>query len=76
VQKSFNIQELLQCKFKCHETKPMHFLLESFPKKARMRSKASRFGGFHWYKTKQNKTNKLACFIDTLSFLGGQKHYG
>jgi len=44
----------------------MHFLFEIFPKKARMRFEASRFGGFHWYKTKQNKTNKLACFIDTL----------
>jgi hypothetical protein len=24
MKKSFNIQELLHCKSKCHETKPMH----------------------------------------------------
>jgi len=34
-------------------------LLESFPKRPRMRSEASWFGGSHKY-----KTNKLPCFID------------
>ncbi len=46
-------------------------LLESFPKRPRTRSEASQFGGSHKYK--QNKTNKLPCFIDrswSLSFIG------
>ncbi len=34
-------------------------LIESFPKTPRTRSKASRFGGSHNYKTKQNKTNYI-----------------
>jgi hypothetical protein len=36
VKESFNIQELLHHKSKCHETKPMHpLLLESFPKETK-----------------------------------------
>jgi hypothetical protein len=68
MKKSFNIQELLQCKSKCHETKPMHppFLLErAFQRDQEWDlKKASSFGGSHWYKQKQNKTNKLPSFID------------
>jgi len=64
VKKSFNIQELLHHKSKCHETKPMHpsLLHERFPKRPRTQSEASQFGGSHKYK--QNKTNKLPSFID------------
>ncbi len=39
-------------------------LLQSFPKRPRMWSEASQFGGSHQYITKQNKTNKLPCSID------------
>jgi hypothetical protein len=59
VKKSFNIQELLHSKSKRHETKADAPLLQSFPKRARTRSEASQFSGFHKY-----KTNKLPCFID------------
>jgi len=44
------------------EPKPMHPLpLESFPKRTRTRSEASRFGGSHKYKQNKTKqTNYLA----------------
>jgi hypothetical protein len=59
VKKSFNIQELLHCKYKCHGTKPMHTSSsKSFPKRPRIRSEASWFGGSHNYQTKE--TNYLA----------------
>jgi hypothetical protein len=55
---SFNIQELLHCNL--IEPGPCTpLLVESFPKTPRTRSEASRFGGTHNYKTKQNKTNYL-----------------
>jgi hypothetical protein len=62
MKKSFNIQELLHHKSKCHGMKPMHpsLLVESFPKTPRTQSEASWFGGSHNYKTKQTKqTNYL-----------------
>jgi hypothetical protein len=60
VKKSFNIQELLHHKFKCHGTKAhAPLLIESFPKTPRTESEASQFGGSHDYETKQNKTNYL-----------------
>jgi hypothetical protein len=43
-------------------------LLESFPKRSRTQSEASRFGGSHKYK--QNKTNKLPSFIDRWMGMG------
>jgi hypothetical protein len=57
VKKSFNIQKLLHRKSKHLGTKPMHP-----SKRPRMQPEASRFGGSH--KCKQNKRNKLPCFID------------
>jgi len=63
MKKSFNIQELLRYKSKHHETKPMHPLLESFPKRQRMQAKASWFNGSHKYK-QNKKTNKQPSFID------------
>jgi hypothetical protein len=63
VKKSFNIQELLHCKSKHHGTKAHAALLvESFLKRPRTQSEASRFGGSHKYK--RNKTNYLPSFID------------
>jgi len=41
---------------------PLLLLLQSFRKRPRTRSEASRFSGSHWYK--QNKTNYLPSFID------------
>jgi hypothetical protein len=62
VKKSFNIQELLQHKSRCDETKLMHPSSSSFPKTPRTQSETPWFGGSHSYKTKQNK---LPCFTHT-----------
>jgi hypothetical protein len=66
VKKSFNIQELLHRKSKCHETKLMHPSSSSrgFPKSPRTRSEASWFGVSHKYKQNKTKQNKLPSFID------------
>jgi len=67
VKKSFNIQELLHHKSKCHETKPMHpsLLESSFPKRPRTQSEApTPVSGTHKY-----KTNKLPCFIDRYMYI-------
>jgi hypothetical protein len=41
---------------------PLLLLLKCFRNRPRRQSEASQFGGSHKYK--QNKTNKLLCFID------------
>jgi hypothetical protein len=65
VKKSFNIQELLHHKFKCHGTKPMH------PSSSRAFQRHQEHDLKHpslvdLITTKQNKTkqNKLPSFID------------
>ncbi len=68
VKKSFDIQELLHRKSKCHETKPIHPSSSSSRAfQLRMRSEPSPFSGSHNYKTKQNK---LPSFIDRCSLDG------
>jgi hypothetical protein len=60
VKKSFDIQELLELKSKCHGNQThAPLLIKSFPKTPRTRSEASWFGGSHNY-----KTNKQPSFID------------
>ncbi len=71
MKKSFNIQQLLQHKSKCHGTKPMHPCSsrafqrhqehdQKHPSLVDLitakRSEASQFGGSHHCKTRQNKT--------------------
>jgi hypothetical protein len=68
------MQELFQNKSKHHRTKAhAPLLVESFPKTPRTQSEASWFSGSHNYKTKQNKTNHLASWIDDGNC--GQKLY-
>jgi len=44
-------------------------LIESFPKRPRMRSEASQFSGSHWYKQNKTKqTNKQPSFIDSSAY--------
>jgi hypothetical protein len=73
VKKSFNIQELLHHKSKCHENKSMH----SSSSKASQRDREHDLkhpGSMDLIdrnktkqnKTKQNKTNKQPSFIDKL----------
>jgi hypothetical protein len=63
VNKSFNIQELLHCKSKDHETKPMHSSSSgAFQRDQECDLKHLNFGGSHHYK--QNKTNKQPSFKD------------
>jgi hypothetical protein len=70
VKKSFNIQELLHYYYKSkhHETKAnaplLLLLLQSFPKRPRTRSEASRFtGSHHQYKQNKTKQNKQTTFL-------------
>jgi hypothetical protein len=61
MKESFNIQELLHRKSKCHETNPnVTLLLKSFPKRPRTQFEASQFGGSHKYK--QYKTKQTNNF--------------
>ncbi len=62
MKKSFNIQELLHHKSKCHGMKAhAPLLVEIYPKTPRTWSEVSQFGGSHNHKTKQSK---LPSFID------------
>ncbi len=62
MKKSFNIQELLHHKSKCHGMKAhAPLLVEIYPKTPRTGSEVSQFGGSHNHKTKQSK---LPSFID------------
>ncbi len=63
MKKSFNIQELLHHKSKPHGTKQMH------PSSSRAFQRDQECdlkhpGSMDLISTKQNKTNKLPCFID------------
>jgi hypothetical protein len=72
VKKSFNIQELLHCKSKHHEAKPMHpSSSRAFHRDQEHDLKHPGSGGSHWYK--QNKTNKLPYFIDRWQIFATKK---
>jgi hypothetical protein len=67
VKKSFDIQELLHHKSKCHETKLMHpFSFRSFQRqqeRTEAGSEASQFGGSHQYKTKQTNGSTMKGYV-------------
>jgi hypothetical protein len=65
VKKSYNIQELLHHKSKCHGTKPMHPSSKVFKREQECDLKHPSLVDL--ISMKQNKTNKQPYFIDRLS---------
>jgi hypothetical protein len=63
-ERSFNIQELLHCKYKCHETKLMHPFSSSSSRAFQRDSKHDLNEASHGSHKYKNKTNKQPSFID------------
>jgi hypothetical protein len=68
VKKSFNIQEPLHRKSKRHETKQMHPSSSGAFQRDQERD-LKHPGLVDVISTKQNKTNKLPCFIDRYTII-------